>query len=160
MLPQFFRQPLRWRKTTDEWTRVMKTNEDARPETVVHTCRIVDGDYSLFLHLHILNALKNRHFFYLQILIVHHTHKQNKKRKYKFLTKIYFSKQTKPMGLWFPCAFPFTIAPTVPLHEFIHSKYKTIHELDPTVWCRRSNRCEEMVRELRGSPCFCGAFEA
>lgn len=59
-----------------------------------------------------------------------------RKKKWNFSNEdICFPWQTKPMGLWFPCAFPFTIARTVPLHEFIHSKYKTIHELDPTVWC-------------------------
>jgi len=39
------------------------------------------------------------------------------------------------------------------LHEFIHGKYETIHEPNPTVQhaCRRSSRRGEMVRELQGA---------
>lgn len=52
---------------------------------------------------------------------------------------------------------PPAVAAASTLHEFIHSKYKTIHELDPTVVCRRANRRGEMARELHGSPCLRGA---
>lgn len=51
-----------------------------------------------------------------------------------FRVKIYISRGKQSQ--WdFDFSALFRIVRTVPLHEFIHSKYKTIHELDPTVWC-------------------------
>lgn len=47
---------------------------------------------------------------------------------------IYINRNNKTDGILISRCFPVTNVRTVLLHEFIHSKYKTIHELDPTVW--------------------------
>lgn len=47
---------------------------------------------------------------------------------------IYINQDNKTDVILISRCFPVTNACAVPPHEFIHSKYKTIHELDPTVW--------------------------
>lgn len=58
--------------------------------------------------------------------------------------------------------FPVTNARAVPLHEFIHSKYKTIHELDPTMWYVAGRIVAEKWRVSYTALALylCGALEA
>lgn len=136
MLHRFFRQTFAKRRTSG--MRIMKTNGDTRRKTV-HTYRIIDGDCSSILASAYSEYFEESPFIAIFFLftdlrrVVHHTHVKNK----IFQVKIYIARgKQSQWDFDFPALFRLqSLAQSPFMNLFIANTYKTIHELDPTVWC-------------------------